>query len=62
MRINNKHKFSKFPKPLRTDITIHNSSNLRIQHKLTAYNSMIHRSRNISQSTHNFGKRFAIIN
>lgn len=61
-RINNKHEFSIFHKPSHTDITIHNTSTHPYSHKISAYNSFIHRLiNNIPLSEENYRKELNII-
>lgn len=58
---NNKHDFSIFHKPSHTDITIHNKSNHPYCHKISAFNSFIHRLINIPLSEQNYNKELNII-
>ena len=58
---NNKHDFSIFHKPSYTDITIHNKSSHPYTHKISAFNSFIHRLLNIPLSKENFNKELNII-
>jgi hypothetical protein len=60
-KVNNSHDFSIFHKPSHTDITIHNTSTHPYQHKLAAYNSMIHRLLNVPLSECNYNKELNII-
>lgn len=60
-KVNNKHEFSIFHKPSHTDITIHNSSSHPYTHKVSAYNSFIHRLINIPLSEENYNKELNII-
>lgn len=60
-RLSNKLDFSIYRKPSHTDTTIHYTSNHPYQHKVAAYNSMIHRLLHIPLSTQNFDKELQII-
>ena len=60
-RNTNKHEFSIYHKPSHTDITIHNTSTHPHSHKVSAYNSYIHRLTNIPLSEENYQKELNII-
>jgi hypothetical protein len=61
IRIENKHEFSVFHKPIHTDTTIHSTSSHPAQHKLAAYYSMFHRLTEIPMSNNNFEVELNII-
>lgn len=58
---NNKHDFAIYHKPSHTDITIHNKSSHPYLHKMSAYNSFVHRLVNIPLSEDNYFKELNII-
>ena len=60
-KFNNRHQFSIYHKPSHTDITIHSSSCYPYQHKMTAYNSMIHRLINIPMCEDEYFKELNFI-
>ena len=60
-REKDKHVFSVFRKPSHTDTVIHNSSCHPIQHKLAAFNSMIHRLISLPLNEQNFQIELNII-
>jgi hypothetical protein len=59
--VNNKHAFKIFRKPTQTDQTIHVTSNHPYQHKMAAYNHMIHRLNNIPMSVDDYQEELNII-
>lgn len=61
IRTNNNLEFSIYHKPSHTDLTINNKSYHPIQHKLAAYNSMVHRLINVPMSQTNFNKELNLI-
>ena len=58
---NNKHDFKIFHKPSYTDITIHNTSNHPFSHKISAYNSFVHRLINTPMSEENYNLELNLI-
>lgn len=60
-KLNNKFDFSIYRKPTCTDITIHNSSAHPYKHKLSVFNSLIHRLTNIPMLSESFDKELNVI-
>lgn len=58
---NNKHTFKIFRKVTQTDHTIHNTSSHPFQHKIAAYNHMLHRLNNIPMNNEDYNEELNTI-